>query len=221
MEASSSCLQTTVASFTSHISSHTVPQLLFRQISTRPSLLVVPPANRRALLAHPANKSWRVLHRWIQNIIGRRAVIQQGRPCMNLKCSKGLHIAKLFCQKGVYKHISVLAERKQVGLGWEELPNEMIWYSAAYECTLKLSTSAYNSWDTMGLEAWWLTRNRQLPATHTTPASWLCAQFSTSIPLCVQSNSLLSRPLHITSSKKMGPVPCPKTALSLGTAPVQ
>ena len=51
--ASPSCLQTTVASVTSHISSHTVPHSLFKHISTRPSALLAPPASRTSPCVHP------------------------------------------------------------------------------------------------------------------------------------------------------------------------
>lgn len=48
-----SCLQTTAASMLLHASSHTVPQALLLQTSTRPSLALEPPARRISPVVHP------------------------------------------------------------------------------------------------------------------------------------------------------------------------
>ncbi len=53
VEDSPSCLQTTPASVVSHIWSHTVPHSLLRQISTRPSRLLVPPIRRTSPSVQP------------------------------------------------------------------------------------------------------------------------------------------------------------------------
>ena len=48
------CLQTTVASFASQESSQTVPQSLLLQISTLPSIGILPPASLTSPLPHGA-----------------------------------------------------------------------------------------------------------------------------------------------------------------------
>lgn len=62
-----------------------------------------------------------------------------------------------------------------------------------------------------------------LPAMHTTPASWLCEQLWARLsPLFRQSKSLLSCPPHLTSSSRIGVplVPSPNAALILAKAPI-
>lgn len=51
-----SCLQTTLASTLSHPSSHTVPHVSFRQISTRPSRSVLPPTSLVLFSVQPARE---------------------------------------------------------------------------------------------------------------------------------------------------------------------
>ena len=53
---SPNCLQTTPASVSSHIWSHTVPHSSFRQISTRPSKLLLPPTSLTSPAVHPIIK---------------------------------------------------------------------------------------------------------------------------------------------------------------------
>ena len=52
-----------------------------------------------------------------------------------------------------------------------------------------------------------------------TPASSKCLQLWTSMPLLGQSISLVSVPVHLTSSSRILPVPWPKKALSLAVEP--
>lgn len=54
---------------------------------------------------------------------------------------------------------------------------------------------------------------------HTTPASSECAQLCDPIGLAVQLRRVSSFPLHATSSRTIEPVPCPKAAQHLATAP--
>ena len=53
------------------------------------------------------------------------------------------------------------------------------------------------------------------------PASSLCKQLCTLIPLWRQFTSLVSLPLQITLSRCMGPVPWPKKARKSACAPVE
>lgn len=59
-----------------------------------------------------------------------------------------------------------------------------------------------------------------LPAMHAIPASWSWLHLLVSSPACVHSNNLFSRPLHITLSRRTGPLPCPKAELGSTVAPV-
>ena len=70
------------------------------------------------------------------------------------------------------------------------------------------------------LAPWLLCQLQKYLPAHLSPASSACTQFSMPIPLCGQSTSRDSEPVHCKLSNRILPVPWPKNAFLKAVAPV-
>lgn len=190
-----SCLQTTMASSSPQLSSHTVPHMFPMQASTRPSFAAVPFTS----LTAPSSQTKRV----------------QLYSLLFLDASALFVYCIIISKHGVMVPILLLEQRHYQG-GKEDpetyvqaMKTEFLGRHPGIHAPSMHCVYTEQSWETSNPGPSCLPRGWSGPGVHITPAISEEKQLWLPRPSCGQSSKRCSDPIQLTSSSRMGPVPDP------------